>query len=804
MRPKSHITSAASFIVLIVMIWYAFHSQTPSSDVEDNLPETKWSTARALGHVKAMSLKPHYVGSDAHNEVRDYIKEEFQKLGLSVSTQKGYDISWNGNMSQPENILARIKGSEPGNKALVLLTHYDSDPHSSKGASDAGSGVATILEGVRAFLAANKTPKNDIIICITDGEELGLNGASLFVNKHPWAKNIGFVLNFEARGSGGPSYVLVETNGGNRKIMEEFMAAGTDYPVANSLAYSIYKMIPNDTDLTIFRQDGDINGLNFAFIGDHYDYHTELDSYERLDRNTLAHQGSYLMPLLNHFSNLDMTNRVMVDKGDDLVYFPLPIVKMVSFPFSWLAAMIIVSGVLLLFLIILGIRKRRITAKHLFGGFIPFLGSLVIGFLLSKYGWEGIQTGSFYIDQLHGFPYNGYWLLAASAFAAVTICFFLYHKYYHRDRIASLSVAPLILLWIISVAIAFPVGDGGLIPDVYLGGAGFFLIPLFAGLIMLWLNIYQKRPSYILLLLLAVPAIFVFAPFIKAFPVALGMSILFVVAVLSTLLFGLLIPILGHYRKKGLLAFVSLIVTIVCLCFAFAKAEFSQTQPKPTSLIYVQNQDNQTAQWATYDRALSDWTKEKLGEKPQLAKELNANSIDSKYGTGFTYAAKTIYQDLPKVALELVADSTVNDLRTVKFKITSESDVHRYEVFADSKYIFEKAVVNGLEIQPSGKSKKPFANRWGNRFLSYYVKENAPLEMELTFDAATEPEIIIYAASFDLLEQEQFNVSQRPLDHMSMPFVLNDAVLRKRTVKLSRDFNRPIGFPIPENIEEIE
>lgn len=791
MRPKSHISSAASFLVLIVMIWYAFHSQTPSSDLKDHVPETKWSTARALDHVKAISLQPHYIGSDAHNDVKKYIETELKKMGLDVTTQKGYDISWNGNMSQPENILARIKGSESGNKALVLLTHYDSDPHSSKGASDAGSGVATILEGVRAYLAVNKVPKNDIIICITDGEELGLNGASLFVNKHPWAKNVGFVLNFEARGSGGPSYVLVETNGGNRKIMEEFMAAGTDYPVANSLAYSIYKMIPNDTDLTIFRQDGDINGLNFAFIGDHYDYHTELDSYERLDRNTLAHQGSYLMPLLNHFGNLDMTDRVMVDKGDDLVYFPLPIVKMVSFPFSWLAAMIIVSGVLLLFLIILGIRKRRITAKYLFGGFIPFLGSLIIGFLLSKYGWEAIQTGEFYIDQLHGFPYNGYWLLAASAFAAVTICFFLYHKFYHRDRIASLSVAPLILLWIICVAIAFPVGDGGLIPDVYLGGAGFFLIPLFAGLIMLWLNIYHKRPSYVLLLLLAVPAIFVFAPFIKAFPVALGMSILFVAAVLSTLLFGLLVPILGHYRKKGLLSFASLLVTITCLCFAFAKAEFSQTQPKPTSLIYVQNQDDQTAQWATYDRALSDWTKEKLGEKPQLAKELNSNSIDSKYGTGFTYAAKTIYQDLPEVALELVADSTVNDLRTVKFKLTSESDVHRYEVFADSKYQFEKAMVNGLEIEPSGKSKKPFANRWGNRFLSYYVKNNAPLEMELTFDAATEPEIIIYAASFDLLEQEQFNVSQRPLDHMSMPFVLNDAVLRKRTVKLSKDFRQP-------------
>jgi hypothetical protein len=784
MRPKSHLTSALSFLVIILMIWYAFQSQTPSSQVKENLPTTEWSTARALQHVKAISLKPHYVGSKAHNEVRDYIKGELQKMGLEVSTQKGYDISSNGNMSQPENIIARIKGADAKNKALVLLSHYDSDPHSSKGASDAASGVATILEGVRAFLAQSKQPKNDVIICITDGEELGLNGASLFVREHPWANNVGFVLNFEARGSGGPSYMLVETNGGNRKIIEEFMAAGTDYPVANSLAYSIYQMIPNSTDLTAFRQDGDINGLNFAFIGDHFDYHTELDNYERLDRNTLAHQGSYLMPLLIHFSDLDMTDRMMAEKGDDLVYFPMPLVKMLSFPFSWLAAMIIISGLLLLFLIILGIRKRRISMKQLLAGFIPFLGSMIIGYLWSNYGWAAVKFNDFYIDQHHGFPYNGYWLIATAAFAAVSICFFLYHKFYDRDRIASLSVAPLFLLWVISLAVAFPVGNAGLIPEVYLGGAGFFVVPLYAGLIMLWLNIYQKRPSYILLLLLAVPAIFVFAPFITAFPVALGMSILFVAAVLSTLLFGLLIPIIGHYRKKGLLAFGSLIVTLVCLCFAFAKAEFSPTQPQPTSLIYLQDQDAKTAQWATYDSALSDWTKEKIGEQPQLASELNQNSIDSKYGTGFSYAANTDYKELPEVKIEVMSDTAVNGWRTVKFKVSSESIVHRYEVFADSKYVFEKAMVNGLEIQATGKTKKPFGNRWGNRMLSYYVSDNAALEMEMTFDAGVEPELIIYAASFDLLGQKEMQVSKRPLDQMSMPFVLNDAVLRKRTLSL--------------------
>lgn len=785
-RPKSHLTSAFSFLVIMALVWYAFNSQTPSTDVEENQIATQWSTARALEHVKAMSIVPHHVGSPAHDDMRVYVVSQLEKMGLQVSTQKGYTMDAWGNLAQPENILARIKGSQKNSKALLLLSHYDSDPHSSKGASDAASGVATIIEGVRTFLEQNKQPQNDIIICITDAEELGLNGAQLFVNEHPWAQDVAMVLNFEARGSGGPSYMLVETNGGNRKIIEEFSKAGVKFPVANSLAYSIYKMIPNDTDLTIFREDGDINGLNFAFIGDHFDYHTELDNYERLDRNTLAHQGAYLMPLMNHLSNIDLSDELKVAKGDDHVYFPLPVLKMVHFPFRWLPYLIISSGILLFLLIFYGIRKRRITLGQVMLGFIPFLGSLIIGFLLSNYGWIGIKDMAFYSNFGKVFPYNGYWLIATAAMAAVTLCFFLYHKYYKPENVASLSIAPLFVLWLICLLIALPVGDGGIIPGVFLPGAGFFLIPLFAGLVMVWLNVNQRKPSYILLLLLAVPALFIFTPFIKAFPVALGMSILFVAAILTTLLFGLLVPILGHYRRKDLLAFIGLVATLICAGYAFAKAEFTPSQPQSTSLVYIQNQDTKTAQWATYDKILTDWTKDKLGETPVKASELNKNTIDSKYGTGFSYTTTAPYKELAPLKIETLLDSLHADLRTVKMKIYSESAIQRLEVFCDTSFVFEDGKVNGKEVYKAQVSKKALPNRKGNRMLSYYVTHNEPLELELTFKARIEPEFQFYAASFDLLKTKVLDVKARPLHQMSMPFVLNDAVLRKRYLKLER------------------
>ena len=277
-------TSILSVFIVIGILFWSFSDLQPSVSKIKSVAPTAFSLDNALYHLKNISQKTHHVGSKEHKNVQQYIVTELEKLGLEteIQIQTVVNRKWFA-ATTAENIIAKIKGTSNG-KSLLLLTHYDSNPHSSLGASDAGSGVVTILEGIRAFLAKNKQPKNDIVILISDAEELGLLGAKAFVEEHELAKNIGLVLNFEARGSGGPSYMLLETNGKNSQLMTEFMASKPNFPAASSLMYSVYKMLPNDTDLTVFREEEDINGFNFAFIGDHFDYHTAQDSYERLDK----------------------------------------------------------------------------------------------------------------------------------------------------------------------------------------------------------------------------------------------------------------------------------------------------------------------------------------------------------------------------------------------------------------------------------------------------------------------------------------------------------------------------------------
>lgn len=564
---------AIALILLIVAVYWSFSALLPSKISDFDTDKTEFSTARALVHLENISKKPHPLGAEAQTEVRHYILEALKALGLEPFVQEGYSISRWGNLAKPKNILARIPGSD-SSKALLLLSHYDSAPHASFGASDAGSGVVTILEGLRAFLSENKTPKNDIIVLITDAEELGLNGADLFVNAHPWAKDVGLVLNFEARGSGGPSYMLIETNGGNANLMKAYVEANPQFPVGNSLAYSIYKMLPNDTDLTRFREDKDIDGFNFAFIDDHFDYHTENDTYERLDRSTLQHQGSYLMPLLHHFSQADLSN---IKSDEDYVYFNMPIFKTVIYAYTWIWPMLMLALIIFGGLIFLGFSKRRLHKRDVLSGCVPFIGgavgSAVFGYVIwGLISWIYPEYG----EMLHRFTYNGHIYIFAFMFFSLGICFMLYARCFKPENTASLLVAP-IAVWIFLCALI----------AVFIKGASFFIIPVFFALLALFVLITSRKPSLIVMAILCSPLLLIMSPFIKMFPVGLGLPKLYISCLLVALMFGFLVPVFGFFRHKKRWGTLMLFIGFAMLTYAHSKASFTEEQQKPNSLVYV-------------------------------------------------------------------------------------------------------------------------------------------------------------------------------------------------------------------------
>ncbi len=734
----------------------------PSYSVDTTIPQSNFSTDRALVHVKNMSKKPHAVGFSAHAEVRQYIVSELEKMGLETSLQEGYTVGDWANYSKATNILARIKGSDNG-KALLLLSHYDSNPHSSLGASDAASGVATILEGVRAFLTENKTPKNDIIILISDAEELGLNGADLFVNKHQWIKDVGLVLNFEARGSGGPSYMLIETNRGNGNLIKEFTKANPDYPVANSLVYSIYKMLPNDTDLTVFREDADVEGLNFAFIDDHYDYHTVRDNYKRLDKNTLAHQGSYLMPLLKYFSYSDLTN---LKSLDDYNYFNVPFFKLVSYPFEWVWPLFGLAVILFIALLIFGFKKSSLNLKDSLKSFLPVFIILIINGVVGYFSWTVLKwIYPEYQDILHGFTYNGYTYILAFVLFSVSVCFYTYSKF-KAIKTANLLVAP-IIIWLILCGVI----------TAYLPGANFFIIPVFALLASFMVAINQDKPNALLLVFLALPALWIFTPFIKMFPVGLGLKMMVASTVLSSLVFMLLLPIFSYFRNKKYLSFLTFIMFIISMLVAHFNSSFNEDNAKPTSLLYVLNTDTNTAEWATYEKVLSNWTSQFIGSNKKAPKALNENTISSKYNSGFTYVADAPLKNIASPKIQQTKDTIINNERHLQICITPQRNVNRLDVFTNNATI-SKATINSLEL-----SEFFLKNRKNGKLITHYISDNDYTELDLVIPQHEKLQLTIYEASNDLLANEQFTVPERPNTTIPMPFVLNDAVVITKTIR---------------------
>lgn len=758
------IKKAASILLIIFAVGWSFSVLLPNKTASIDAPDNTFSTQRALIHLKEISKNSHYLGSDAHNDVRAYIVNELEKLGLETEIQEGYAIGDWGNLSKAKNIVVRIKGTE-SNKALLLLSHYDSHPHSSKGASDAGSGVVTILEGIRAFLTENKTPKNDIIILLSDGEELGLNGADIFVNQHPWTKNIGLVLNFEARGSGGPSIMLIETNQGNANLMKGFVKANPEFTVANSLFYSIYKMLPNDTDLTRFREDADIDGFNFAFIDDHFDYHTALDTYERLDRKTLEHQGTYLMPLLNYFSDANLDN---LKSTEDYIYFNVPLFKTVIYPFSWAIPMVIIAILIFIVLFVYGLRKRAIELKFITQGFAAFLSTLIINGLIGFFGWKLLNIlYPKYAEMLHGFTYNGHTYIAAFTCLALAICFYVYSKVYKPENTASLLVAPLFFWLVICTFIA-----------IKLTGASFFIIPVLFTLIAFFV-LLRQGPSLIILTLLGFPALLILSPMVQIFPVGLGLKILLVSTVLIALIFGLLISVFGFFRHKKRWSYVFLFFTFWFLISAHFNSDYTKDTPKPNSLLYVLNADDDTAKWVTYDKILDDWSTPFLSETPNDASSSNLSTISSKYKTRFSFSKSTKVVNLNLPQIETSKDTIIGNNRHVDICITSNRTVNRIEVFADEKTRFKSLKANGLDIF---KNEKALDGRRKKRLFTYYVTDNEPLEITLILDKNDKSAFEIYEASYDLLDNELLNVPKRKDYMIPKPFVLNDAVVIKKSI----------------------
>src|SRR4051812_42947395 len=199
--------------LLALGVWFlsSWANRPHGTMVPANGNPASFSAARAEA-VLARVLgpeRPHPVGSAENDAVRGRILNEFAALGVPARTFRAFTCNaWRGDSFVACATVTDIIGvvaSGPG-KAIVMMAHYDSVP-AGPGASDDQSGVATILESIRALKRGDKG-KHPIIALITDGEEAGLLGANAFLENPELKARVGAVVNVEARGTSGQSLLF--------------------------------------------------------------------------------------------------------------------------------------------------------------------------------------------------------------------------------------------------------------------------------------------------------------------------------------------------------------------------------------------------------------------------------------------------------------------------------------------------------------------------------------------------------------------------------------------------------------------
>ncbi len=308
------IALGAALLGALLLAWIGTRTPAPAGP---DAPATAFSTGRAVVDIAEISRTPHPVGSADHARVRDYVLGRMTQLGLSPTVQTGQAAetrTLGGDTyvigGQVENLVGVLPGRDRALPALALMAHYDSVP-GSPGAADDATGVAAILETIRAIRAGDR-PERDIIVLITDGEEAGLLGARAFFAEHPLRKRVGLMINLEARGNGGRANMF-QTGPDNGAIIAGF-AASASAPISNSLAVFLYENMPNDTDFSVSKEAG-LSGLNFAFIGRQFDYHSATATLANLDRGSVQHIGDQTLAATRRFAGEEMPG-----KAPDAVY----------------------------------------------------------------------------------------------------------------------------------------------------------------------------------------------------------------------------------------------------------------------------------------------------------------------------------------------------------------------------------------------------------------------------------------------------------------------------------------------------
>lgn len=756
-------------LFLAATTWLSFYILQPPEPQSATVPETSFSAERAFKHVEQIAQRPHPMGSAANDSVRKYIVEQLKSLGLDPTIQQGVGARIeSGVAGYPKNIIAEMPGQDP-DKTILLMAHYDSVPNA-PGAGDDASGVSAILEAVRAIQSQDTPLKNNILILLTDGEERGLLGAELFTDKYRDFAQIDLVLNFEARGSSGAS-MMFETSAPNAKLIQHFAEATPD-PVANSLMYTVYKLMPNDTDLTVMKDAG-LKGLNFAFAEELLNYHTMQDNPENLSLASLQHHGSNLLNNLRHFGNTDF----ILNGTSEYVYFNNATGGILYYPAGWSLPLAAVTGLLFAAYLVFLFRTGQLTLGSYLGSLLLFLGMIIVAALGTYFGWQAIKAlhpGYRWLAQ--GETYSSTWYLWGFTLLFSGIFSVVYSLDWIQKKLTTQQlISGGYTFWVLL----------SLISAWYLPTASYiFTWPVLIALVG-WIVLGSRltESSWKATGILAASSaavLFMIPPYLYLVQVMLTTEMLAVSMVLLILILGLAWPLIWRIIRTKKILWNSGLLLAAAFCFVTASATsgYDAEHKKQNSISYIQNLDTHSAYWVSRDDTIDSWSRQFLGKNYQRGTLPNTKIFNER---DLLYAPADI-QQIPSPRFEILEDSTADSLRYLSLRMHTNYDGIGLRIDWTNSSI-EELSIHGKTLYSTLHPLKEQPNNL-NR-LYYFQDLSKPIPIDLILDKTkSTKELTFTFIRMGLPTQLIPDYKERQPHMMPPPNSISDASLWQTTIGL--------------------
>lgn len=654
-------------VILSLAIWRARGPEPKDASA----PASDFSSARAMELLRAIYAEevPHPVGTAANAQVRDRIVTRFRELGYDVRVEPRFACSAGALCANTENILAARPG-QPAGDPLLMVAHYDSVA-AGPGVSDDGMGVAALLEIARAV--QNERFRNPVTFLITDGEEAGLLGAEAYVAAGGKAS---LVINVENRGTRGLSNMF-ETSRGNRWLISHLSDA-LPLPIASSVFYAIYDLLPNDTDLTIFKRAG-MPSINFAAIQGVHWYHTPFDDLAHASPRTLQHHGDNLLGSLRAFGNADLTQRT----DDNATYFDILGFTLIHWPERVTLILAILS------LVVLVVAARREPARQVAIGiaatFVAILLAVLLGFGIAWIARLRAQEVNWIARPLATIA--AMWL---TGFAATLFAFS-----WKRESPRA-TVAGVIIVWHalgIGLALALP------------GAAYLFVVPAIVATIC----IAARANALVTGAIAATAAATFFYPMGTLLYEALGAPLMLVIAVLIAISATFFAPVLA----RGSNAILALVLAIGCAIVAVSQPAYDDAHPLMLPISYVQD-----------SAAPPMWTAGRV--TPSLAGFAKWSESDPKL-TPWTrpfMTAPAEKHELPPVVMTAERGATTTTIR-----VRSQRKAMRMVLYVKGENI-GRMRINGIDLPPKpARFRERDRNGWKIAFTSGSTQLDVEIEV---------------------------------------------------------------------------